>query len=934
MPTTGDLLGVAAAGVYGLASLFLAAQGLHSLWLLWRFHRHRRHQPVVPLETSDRVPVVLVQLPVFNERDVVARLVAAAGRLDWPRGHLRIQLLDDSTDDSAEFGAKAIAALRSAGIEAVQLRRPHRTGYKAGALEYGLTADAMHPDGQAPFVAIFDADFVPSPDFLRRALPPLLADDTVAFVQGRWEHLNPQQSWLTRAQAIGIDGHFAIEQAARAWSGLALNFNGTCGVWRRDAIAASGGWQHDTLTEDLDLSYRAQLEGWRACYLLDLPVPGELPPTLEAWRAQQFRWAKGSLQTARKLLPSIWRSSWGAARKLGATMHLTHYLVHPAILASLLLAPLAAPWLRLLPALAWGLGIALLVCGLVPPLLLYLASQSVLGRPRRRLLALPALMSFGTGIALSNARAAWEALRRVRSSFVRTPKHGDTAGSYRAAPATGLGELGVAALGGIGLLSAIGGGAPWFTPVLALYVLGFLLQGGLLLSGRVLESIAADPRPRGRLWPLLPLGTLALLAMAWLGATHSTWRQQPGWFAVCGLAVGACCLAGLHLVRRSRATVPSLLWILIVGVLLQALAAGLPIADDVNRYATEGAQLLALENPYSIPPQASLAPGLAGVGVVNHAEMTSIYPPLMLRVHTMVMALWPGVLGFRALALFGIGALATLVLALLLATRRPPTLVIAVLWNPVLAIFSAGEAHHDVIMATMLVGALLALHRSHGRTSVLLASLAALLKPFAAAALPLLLLATSWRHLWIPLLAALVAYLPFAGAGHGLVASLFTFGGAMHFHGPLEPLLRLGLPALLPGAVVAPTAQVLLGLSCLGGMVWLHRRSHGEAISSRIARAVALLLLCLPTLHPWYFTVLVAMLPFTRSWALAAWTAAAPIYWLHGLAMPEGAAWAELPWVTALAHLPFVAWMAVEAFGPPRLARDTADLAAGVAIHA
>ena len=426
-----DVIGLVAFVLYGIATTFLASQGLHSLWLLRRFLRSREPAPCRPFVDADEQPAVLVQLPVFNERDVVARLVEAVGKLDWPKHRLRIQLLDDSTDDSVAIGAAAVDKLRDRGIDAAQVRRPTRSGYKAGALEYGLRVDGEHREGPAPFVAIFDADFVPHADFLQRAV----------------EHLNSDQSILTRAQAIGIDGHFAIEQAARGRSGLALNFNGTCGVWRRAAIDDAGGWQHDTLTEDLDLSYRAHLKGWRAHYDIDLEVPGELPPTLEAWRAQQFRWAKGSLQTARKLLGNIWRSSWPLAKKLGATMHLTHYLVHPSMVASMLLAPVATLWLRHAPMVAICLGIGLLAAGLCPPLLLYVVSQRSLGRSMKRLVALPALMSFGAGIALSNTRAAWQAFSGLVSPFVRTPKHGRGRSSYRAEPASGLGELTLGAIG-------------------------------------------------------------------------------------------------------------------------------------------------------------------------------------------------------------------------------------------------------------------------------------------------------------------------------------------------------------------------------------------------------------------------------------------------------------------------------------------------------
>ncbi|MFM2090210.1 MAG: hypothetical protein RLZZ127_699 [Planctomycetota bacterium] len=473
--------------LYVLLALVLAGYGLHSLWLLVLFVRHRRQSLPAPMAADE--PAVLVQLPVFNERDVVVRLVEAVGALDWPRSRLRIQLLDDGTDDSVDIGAAAVAALRGRGIAADHVRREDRSGFKAGALTHGMELDARHPDGPAEWIAIFDADFVPEPDFLRAALPSLVQDPRAAFVQGRWEHLNPGASLLTRAQAMGIDGHFAIEQGARAWSGLALNFNGTCGIWRRTAIIDAGGWQHDTLTEDLDLSYRAHLRGWRGAYRGDVAVPGELPPTLEAWRAQQFRWAKGSLQTARKLLPRIWASDWGLERKLGATAHMTHYLVHPLILASLVAAPLALPVIVQASPVWLMPGLLLLLCGMVPPVLLYIASQRLLGRGWRGLAALPALTAMGTGIAFANSRAAWQAFAGVWSEFVRTPKSGSGRGSYRAAAASGAPEIAFAAWGAFGLAAAWVAGS-WVAPVLAIYVVGFLHHGGRLLAHRVAEAQA------------------------------------------------------------------------------------------------------------------------------------------------------------------------------------------------------------------------------------------------------------------------------------------------------------------------------------------------------------------------------------------------------------------------------------------------------------
>ncbi|MEK7411740.1 MAG: glycosyltransferase [Planctomycetota bacterium] len=468
-----------AAGLYVFAVGALALYGLHNLGLLGLFLRHRKaaaaqaaREDQTPLPPDQALPHVLIQLPVFNERDVLNRLLDSVSRLEWPRDRLHIQLLDDSTDDSVHMGRLAVHRLREQGVDVVHLHRTDRTGFKAGALEHGLAQN------DAPFVAIFDADFVPNPDFLKRAIKPLLADPGLALVQGRWEHLNRNDNMLTKAQAVGIDGHFAVEQGARAWSGLPMNFNGTCGLWRRAAIIDAGGWEHDTLTEDMDISYRAQLVGWRCTYRLGLGVPGEIPADVNAWRSQQFRWAKGSIQTAIKLLPRIWSSAWDLRRKLSATLHMTHYLVHPFILLSLFAAPLAMLLLDqgLIPMWVLVLGLGSFLVGAMSPVLVYIVSQVVLhGRSGlRNLLALPVLAAIGTGIAISNASAVWQAIRGKQSAFVRTPKAGNAGtSSYRAHAHSGVPEALCALWAFVGITIGYIGSHTWITPFLVIYLSGF-----------------------------------------------------------------------------------------------------------------------------------------------------------------------------------------------------------------------------------------------------------------------------------------------------------------------------------------------------------------------------------------------------------------------------------------------------------------------------
>ncbi|MBW2254443.1 MAG: glycosyltransferase [Deltaproteobacteria bacterium] len=375
----------------------------------------------------DPAPRVTVQLPVYNEENVVVRLLEAVGNLDWPADRLEIQLLDDSTDRTPEVAAPVVERLRARGLDVTHVRRHSRAEYKAGALKHGMARC------KGEFIAIFDADFAPTPEFLHQALGRF-ADPKVAAVQGRWTHLNREHSGLTRAEALAIDGHFGVEQAARYWAGWFLNFNGSAGVWRRSAIEDAGGWSGDTLTEDLDLSYRVQLAGWTMVYDPDLVCPSELPVDLAAFKAQQRRWATGSMQTARKLLPSIWRSGASVVAKVQATLHLTHYAVHLLIaLTALLSVPCVLfPGASVAPRSLWAL--------LLPFALAVLEGRNV------RFRDLGLLTLFGIGIAVSNGRAVLEAFRGSGGEFVRTPKLGIVSKADRPATRYRVGSDGLLGL--------------------------------------------------------------------------------------------------------------------------------------------------------------------------------------------------------------------------------------------------------------------------------------------------------------------------------------------------------------------------------------------------------------------------------------------------------------------------------------------------------
>ncbi|HYZ01225.1 MAG TPA: glycosyltransferase, partial [Candidatus Binatia bacterium] len=401
----------AALAAITVTSTFLLVYGLNLLYLSVRAARLR---PAAESHTlPDPLPAVLVQLPIYDERHVAARVIEAAGALDWPRARLSIQVLDDSDDDTTELAGAAVAGLRARGIDASHVRREARRGYKAGALADGLRRS------HSELVAVFDADFVPPPDFLRRAVPSF-ADRRVGFVQARWGHLNETHSLFTRMQALVIDFHYLVEQVVRARLGYPTNFTGSAGLWRRAAIDDAGGWRADTLTEDLDLSYRAQVRGWTAVFLEDLVVPQELPVSVNAYRAQQTRWATGSFQCARRLLRPLLESPLPRFAKFQGTMHLLGYAAPLAMLTQLVAyAALLASDLHPAPALTWWLAASLL--SLAPTVGISVAQAR---RGRRWWAQLPAGLGWtliGLGTSLTVATAVWRAARGG-GEFRRTPK--------------------------------------------------------------------------------------------------------------------------------------------------------------------------------------------------------------------------------------------------------------------------------------------------------------------------------------------------------------------------------------------------------------------------------------------------------------------------------------------------------------------------------
>lgn len=403
---------------YLVVLIGLSIYGLHRYSIVYLFLKHRKNKPK-PLGEFKTLPKITVQLPIYNEYYVVERLLKSVSALDYPRELLQIQVLDDSTDDTCALAQKTADELKVQGFNIEVIHRSDRTGYKAGALEGGLK------NCEGEFILILDADFLPEPDMLLKTVH-YFTDPKVGMIQTRWGHINRTYSLLTRVQAMFLDGHLLLEQTARSRSGRFFNFNGTAGLWRRSCIESSGGWQHDTLTEDLDLSYRAQLKGWKFVFLPDLVTPAELPVDMNGFKSQQHRWTKGSIQTCKKILPSVWRSDLPLRIKIEATAHLTSNF---AYLLLIFLCVLLNPTNDGLGHGIWRaalLDIPIFVAASLSSAVFYFCAQRTL-YPKswmKEILLFPLLLGLGIGLALNNARAVLEALFNHQSEFTRTPKYG------------------------------------------------------------------------------------------------------------------------------------------------------------------------------------------------------------------------------------------------------------------------------------------------------------------------------------------------------------------------------------------------------------------------------------------------------------------------------------------------------------------------------
>jgi len=475
---------------YFFVLIVLAIYGWHRYYLIYLYMRNRGIAPA-RLPLPDPLPVVTIQLPLYNEMYVADRLIESVCRIEYPRDRLEIQVLDDSTDETRAIAESAVRRLAAQGIDIKYLHRTDRRGFKAGALEEGLKV------ARGEFIGIFDADFIPTSDFLLRVVPQF-ADRQVAMVQARWGHINQDYSLLTKIQSILLDGHFVLEHGARFRSGRFFNFNGTAGVWRRIAIDDAGGWQHDTLTEDLDLSYRAQLRGWRFIFIPDLIAPAEVPVEMNGFKSQQHRWAKGSIQTCRKLLPRLLAAKLPLSVKAEAFFHLSANFNYPFLCV---LSVLMFPAMVIRYNMGWYemllIDVPLFFAATFSFCNFYVVCQREIHPDwRARIRYLPFLMSIGIGLCINNTRAVFEALFDKQTDFARTPKYRIEADSdewvgkkYRQSVAVQpLIELALGLYFTATVFYALANQIYGTVPFLVLFQVGFLYTG--LLS--IVQQYASD----------------------------------------------------------------------------------------------------------------------------------------------------------------------------------------------------------------------------------------------------------------------------------------------------------------------------------------------------------------------------------------------------------------------------------------------------------
>ena len=910
-------------GIYAVASIALLAYGINCYVLVALFLRRRRSQAAASaaaiaaaaprFEPPADLPLVATQIPLFNEANVAERAIRAVAAIDYPRDRHEIQVLDDSDDETRGIVDRVAVELRTQGHRIVIVRRADRVGFKAGALALGLTKTA------AEYVAIFDADFVPPRNFLRHTLPFFFSNDRLGLVQVRWGHLNDAASMLTRVQAIGIDGHFMVEQSARTFNGLFMNFNGTAGIWRRQAIMDAGGWSADTLTEDLDLSYRAQLAGWRTHYLAELEVPGELPASLGAFKSQQFRWAKGSIQSARKLLPRILCSGAPVWTKIQAALHLTHYAIHPLMLVVALLAwPVMMHFpLNLHPG--WlPIVIAALAVVVLAPNVTYLASQRALHRDWPwRLRWLPVLTGLGVGLTINNTHGVLEALFGKTGEFVRTPKQGDqTKTHYRSQKSlVPWIELAMGLYCAASLVSYLSTGRFVIGSFLAVYAASFLIVAVFgFLEQRESRIVRAQP---------LDSSPINETGMANAAANHGGVRQRLFLAAVGGLLLGCVAMgsvawihahpyariAGFALLLPAGLAV-TFLWprdqprhTAVVSLLLVALLARLallahPADSDANRYLWEGRLVREGESPY-----ARVASDPAWEPLrdrywegMNQKGLRTIYPPVAEWTFAAVGGLWYHPIALKVVFIgFDLGVVALLI-AMLAARGQAPWLAGLYAFNPIPLIGFAGEAHFDAMLLFFVLLALWLHERKSLRWCWIAFALAVQMKLVAIILLPILLRRGGWRTVWLGVLAVALPVLPYLAHAPAWLEGVRHFGANLAFNGSIH---ALAWSAFGDRPSAALFCTLLLAIWIVGVAL-----AHHDSWRAAFWTLGGLVVLS-PTVHYWYVAWALVFIPLFPSLAWLTLSGVMALYYLVVTNVLAGRDWGLPRWTQNVIWLTF-----------------------------
>ncbi len=827
-------------------------------------------------------PRVTTQIPLFNEYNVAVRVIRSVASMDYPKGKHQIQVLDDSTDETIEIVDKEVKALRGNGIDISVIRRKGRDGFKAGALSNGLKT------ATGELVAIFDADFIPEKDFLLKTVPFFIKDVKLGILQTRWGHVNRKASLLTRIQALGIDGHFMVEQPARAWNNLFMNFNGTAGVFRKRAIFDAGGWQADTLTEDMDLSYRIQLKGWNVHYSLTTIVPSELPENIHAFKNQQFRWAKGSIQTACKLLGKVIRSDRRLFAKVQAILHLSHYCVHPLMLSlSILALPVLMTFPIQLSPLIFGFCAFFLLIAMTGPSALYTGSQVVSGKGWiGRIAFLPFLVCIGVGLALSNSRAVMEAFMGKKSPFVRTPKKGDKEflNYNRAVSCDMFFELGLGIYCLLSFVMYIFAQKYLVGPFLFIYSCGFVTVS--LFGFYHARKSGVFPY---RIFLAIFSAFLVILSTFKMGKVGYVGSSFLSFLTLYGLMGISAFLFFITLPKGGK-RIKVELYIFIVALLCRAVVFPLLPSDDMNRYLWEGKMLSQDVNPYELAPDSSKLVGLRDNiwKGINHPDMPAAYPPGILFLFSQLNKISYNENLFKAVFCFFDLATLLIIFAFMRLKERDVRFSILYALNPVVIISFAGQGHYDSVMVFFMCASLLAWYYRKWVIMFLSLLLAVQSKQVSLLLLPFLINRSSIKYLWIFLIGVMVPFMPFVGNDlFAPFSSLFVFGTEMAHNGSIHSIIRF-----ISGSNTFATCMCIFIFLLVCFNVFKDFRK--DAFKS-VFLVMTFFLLLSPTVHFWYLAWFLPLLCIYTRWSWSLLCLTISLYFVSDKNLLENGVWSQPP---------------------------------------